>query len=164
MLASLKHSTIRLEYVLKFIPMSLNPIKQISFLQPIPLISQFVEISKGGKFLGGRTEIPFQVLLKPKQNRILYETYHGVFISIQYYLKCELKRPMLNKDIQKVVEFVVEYAPPPNIKPSLLSSSLLVGSGPATGGKPIKFVLTNDSLQNVKDVRQVIFQHSFETS
>lgn len=118
------------------------------------MISQFVEISKGDKFLSGRTEIPFQVLLKPKQNRTLYETYHGVFISIQYYLKCELKRPMLNKDIQRVVEFIVEYAPPAKL-PSPMGDSLLVGSGPATGGKPsaIKFVLTPDSLQNVKDVR-----------
>lgn len=52
-------------------------------MQPIALISQFMEVSKTGKFLGGRTEIPFEVSLKPKQYRTLYETYHGVFITIQ---------------------------------------------------------------------------------
>lgn len=46
-----------------------------------------MEISKNGKFLAGRTEIPFEVLLKPKSNRILYETYHGVFITVQVPLK-----------------------------------------------------------------------------
>ena len=68
---------------------------------------------------------------------------------LQYYLKCELKRPLLNKDIQKVVEFMVEIPPPPKA----IKIPVLIGSGPATGGKPIKFVLTPDSLQNVKDVR-----------
>ncbi|XP_017488869.1 PREDICTED: Down syndrome critical region protein 3 homolog [Rhagoletis zephyria] len=107
--------------------------------RPIPLISQYVEVARSGKFLGGRTEIPFEVLLKPKQGRTCYETYHGVFISIQYYLKCELKRPLLNKDIQKVVEFMVEIPPPPK----------------AIKIPPIKFVLTPDSLQNVKDKTRV---------
>ena len=49
----------------------------------MPLINQFVEITKNGKFLAGRTEIPFEVMLKPKTSRTLYETYHGVFITIQ---------------------------------------------------------------------------------
>lgn len=53
------------------------------FCQPIPLISQFVEISKGGKLPAGRTEIPFQVLLKAQPYQTLYESYHGVFITIQ---------------------------------------------------------------------------------
>ncbi|KAI7688412.1 hypothetical protein SSS_02150 [Sarcoptes scabiei] len=51
--------------------------------KPISLMNEFVEVSKGGKFPSGLTEIPFEVLLKPKNNRSLFETYHGVFITIQ---------------------------------------------------------------------------------
>lgn len=56
----------------------------------------------------GKTEIPFEAPLKPKPNRTLYETYHGVFINIQYFLKCDLKRSFLSKDVNKVAEFMVE--------------------------------------------------------
>ena len=31
----------------------------------------------------GKTEIPFEIPLKPKGNKTLYETYHGVFVNIQ---------------------------------------------------------------------------------
>lgn len=31
----------------------------------------------------GKTEIPFEIPLKPKGNRTLYETYHGVFVNVQ---------------------------------------------------------------------------------
>ena len=31
----------------------------------------------------GKTEIPFEIPLKPKGNRPLYETYHGVFVNVQ---------------------------------------------------------------------------------
>lgn len=53
------------------------------FFQPIHLINYTLEISKPGKLPSGKTEIPFEVPLKPKGNKILYETYHGVFINVQ---------------------------------------------------------------------------------
>ena len=31
----------------------------------------------------GKTELPFEIPLKPKGNKPLYETYHGVFVNIQ---------------------------------------------------------------------------------
>lgn len=65
-------------------------------------------------------------------------------------LKCELKRPMLNKDIQKVVEFMIENKP---VEQHIVQpNNGLIGSDPASGGKPIKFILNPESLQNVKDV------------
>ena len=42
-----------------------------------------VEIAKPGKLPSGKTEIPFEVPLKPKGNKTLYETFHGVFVNIQ---------------------------------------------------------------------------------
>ena len=57
----------------------------------------------------GVTEIPFEIPLIPKKNRVLYETYHGVFINIQYKLKCDVKRSFLAKGVMKETDFVVEY-------------------------------------------------------
>ncbi|CAG2163840.1 unnamed protein product [Oppiella nova] len=106
-------------------------------VKPVPLISYGVEIARSGKLPVGKTEIPFEMPLRPKTNRCLYETYHGVFITIQYLIKCEVKRPMLNKDLQKVVEFIVEYRKPPELKPLI--------------DKSVHFLITPESLQNVKD-------------
>lgn len=40
-------------------------------------------MAKPGKFLPGKTEIPFEFPLKAKGSRKLFETYHGVFVNIQ---------------------------------------------------------------------------------
>lgn len=48
---------------------------------------------------------------------------------------------MLNKDLQKVVEFIVEYRRPQEMK-TLVEKS-------------VNFVITPESLQNVKDVSQL---------
>ena len=55
----------------------------LTFLQPIQLLNYTLEMAKPGKFPNGKTEIPFEVPLKPKANKTLYETYHGVFVNIQ---------------------------------------------------------------------------------
>jgi hypothetical protein len=50
-----------------------------------------------------------------------------------------MKRPMLNKDLQKIVEFIVEYRKNPiELKP--------------LQEKSVNFLITPESLQNVKDV------------
>lgn len=77
-------------------------------VKPIQLVSCVLEIASPGKMPVGKTEIPFEAPLKPKANRTLYETYHGIFIAIQYFLKCDLKRSFLSKDVNKVAEFMVE--------------------------------------------------------
>ncbi|XP_042900290.1 vacuolar protein sorting-associated protein 26C isoform X2 [Parasteatoda tepidariorum] len=105
-----------------------------SSAKPVLLTNCVLEIAKPGKFPAGRTELPFEIPLKPRTNRTLYETYHGVFISIQYYLKCEMKRSLLNKDLQKVLEFIVEY------KEQKADSKAV----------PVNFNITPESLQNVK--------------
>lgn len=52
-------------------------------LQPIQLISSNIEVAKAGKVPAGKTEIPFEFPLNTKGNKVLYETYHGVFVNIQ---------------------------------------------------------------------------------
>ena len=42
-----------------------------------------LDIAKPGRLPSGKTEIPFEVPLKPKAGKTLYETYHGVFVNIQ---------------------------------------------------------------------------------
>lgn len=67
-----------------------------------------LEIARPGRFPGGVTEIPFEAPVRPLLNKVLYESYHGVFINIQYILKAVIKRNFLNKDIHKSLEFVIE--------------------------------------------------------
>lgn len=76
--------------------------------QPVQLMSCSLEIARAGRFSGGVTEIPFEAPVTPLLNRVLYESYHGVFINVQYLLKVVLKRNFLNKDVHKSLEFVVE--------------------------------------------------------
>ncbi|XP_071387857.1 vacuolar protein sorting-associated protein 26C isoform X2 [Centroberyx affinis] len=52
-------------------------------VKPIQLISSNIEVAKAGKVPGGKTEIPFEFPLLTKGNKVLYETYHGVFVNIQ---------------------------------------------------------------------------------
>ena len=51
--------------------------------QPIQLVGLAMDVAKPGKIPAGKTEIPFEVPLQPKLNKVLYETYHGVFVNIQ---------------------------------------------------------------------------------
>jgi len=57
-------------------------------VQPIQLLNYNVELAKPGRFPSGMTEIPFEMPLRAKSNRQLYETYHGVFVNIQVFVYC----------------------------------------------------------------------------
>ncbi|XP_044762605.1 vacuolar protein sorting-associated protein 26C isoform X2 [Coccinella septempunctata] len=77
-------------------------------VKPIILVNSTCEISSGSRIPAGITQIPFQIPLKAKTNRTLYETYHGVYVNICYTLRCDMKRSFLSKDIQKTQEFLVQ--------------------------------------------------------
>ena len=103
-------------------------------LKPIQLVQYSLELAKPGKIPHGGMEIPFEMPLKPKgSSKKLFETYHGVFINIMYTLKADMKRSLLNKDLQKVSEFIVEYT-----------------AGEKIEVKPVEFVSSPESLENVK--------------
>ncbi|XP_076264082.1 vacuolar protein sorting-associated protein 26C isoform X2 [Rhynchophorus ferrugineus] len=78
-------------------------------VKPIQLVNVVCDVCGQGKLPSGVTEIPFEIPLKPKPNRALYETYHGVYVNISYSLRCDMKRPFLNKDLQKCQQFLVHY-------------------------------------------------------
>ncbi|KAG7173460.1 Vacuolar protein sorting-associated protein 26C-like, partial [Homarus americanus] len=55
---------------------------------PISIINQSVEVVKSGKIPTGQTEIPFEIPLVPRSSsKVLYETYHGVYVTVQYSLR-----------------------------------------------------------------------------
>ena len=103
-------------------------------LKPINLINYTLEIAKAGKLPSGTTEIPFEMPLRAKTGKKLYETYHGVFVNVMYTLRADMKRPLLNKDMQKVSEFIVEY-----------------GEGEKVEDKEVSFRVSPQSLENVKN-------------
>lgn len=82
-------------------------------VKPIQLLNTNIEILAPGKQLSyGITEIPFEFpLVCSKEPKKLYETYHGVFVNITYFLKCDIKRNFLAKDVQKTHQFMVQYKP-----------------------------------------------------
>jgi hypothetical protein len=102
-------------------------------IKPVQLLYYSVTIAESGDVPDGVTELPFEFLLEPLQGQQLYDTYHGVFVNIQYSLRCDMKRGILAKDVQKTLEFIVEV-PAPQV-PS---------------GNPVPFTITPDSLENVK--------------
>ncbi|KAM8976836.1 vacuolar protein sorting-associated protein 26C [Pelodytes ibericus] len=104
-------------------------------VKPIQIISNTVEMVKPGKLPSGKTEIPFEFPLVMKGNKALYETYHGVFVNIQYTLRCDMKRSLLAKDLTKTCEFIIHSLPQ---KAKQTPS-------------PVDFTITPDTLQNVKE-------------
>ncbi|XP_014662147.1 PREDICTED: Down syndrome critical region protein 3-like [Priapulus caudatus] len=112
-------------------------------LKPIQILHCTLELAKPGKFPSGDTEIPFEFPLRPKTNKTLYETYHGVFVNIQYVLRCEMKRPLLAKDLLKTCEFIVEYRDDDD------STAAAAAAQQQQQGAPLSFTITPESLRNV---------------
>jgi len=106
-------------------------------LKPIELVSFSLEVQKAAKLPDGTTEIPFEFPLKAKPGQTLYETYHGVFVNIQYTLRCDMKRSAFSKDLNKTIEFIVEAQRAP------------------LGGKPVDFTISPSSLENLRDRQKV---------
>lgn len=78
-------------------------------VKPIQLLNYSVDLAKPGKFEDGETEIPFEFKLDAlTSTQPLYETYHGVFVNIQYMIKVDMPRPLLAKNLTKTLEFIVE--------------------------------------------------------
>jgi hypothetical protein len=106
-------------------------------LKPIQLVNYSLEIRKQEKLPAGRTEIPFEFPLKARPGCTLYETYHGVYVNIQYTLRADMKRSTFSKDMTKTTEFLVEY------------------TGKAEEGKQVDFSVSPESLSNVKSSTRI---------
>lgn len=100
----------------------------------IQLVEFTQELVKPGRLTPGVSQIPFKIPIDSYLDRsTLYETYHGVFITIQYCVKCRIKRPIWARDIFELTEFFLEYDANPIGAPQLIR-------------QPIKFDITPESL------------------
>lgn len=81
--------------------------------KPMTIFSHSIELLAPGKINIGVSEVEFEFLLEARRGseHELYEAYSGVFISINYFIKCDLKRKFLAKDSQGKVQFFVQNKP-----------------------------------------------------
>jgi hypothetical protein len=101
------------------------------------LVQYTLDVAPSGKIPSGKTEIPFELSLKPRGSKSLYETYHGVFVNIQYLIRCDIKRSFLAKDVSKSLEFIVEDKPSTKMEKE--------------HSKIVFFKIMPESLQNTRD-------------
>eukprot|EP00164_Ancoracysta_twista_P016024 GFYU01026717.1.p1 GENE.GFYU01026717.1~~GFYU01026717.1.p1 ORF type:complete len:299 (-),score=51.96 GFYU01026717.1:217-1113(-) len=106
-----------------------------SSMKPTTLMTYNIEVSPPGKLPGGTTELPFEFKLVGIEGQNLVETYHGVFINIQYMLTCDIQRPMLAKNLKKGLEFIMQVS-------DKEAKDLPVS--------PVPFTIVPSSLENVK--------------
>uniref|UniRef100_U5EY14 Vacuolar protein sorting-associated protein 26C n=1 Tax=Corethrella appendiculata TaxID=1370023 RepID=U5EY14_9DIPT len=106
-------------------------------VKPIQLLNSQIDLMPSGKLPQGISELTFEFPLNvsTKDSKILYETYHGVFVNITYLLKCDIKRSFLAKSVQKTQQFIIQL--------------------PKTIGKinPINFSISPETLQKTAKER-----------
>ncbi|XP_063708612.1 vacuolar protein sorting-associated protein 26C [Culicoides brevitarsis] len=107
-------------------------------VKPIQLLNSQQELMPPGKLTQGTTEYEFEFQLNcVKEPRVLYETYHGVFVNIVYMLKAEIRRSFLSKPVTKQQQFIIQYAP----------------KSIETPPKPISFSISPETLQKAAKER-----------
>jgi len=79
-----------------------------SSLKPLLLIDKTLHVLKSGSLGPGTHKFPFQFKLRASQGMQLYDTYHGVYINVQYTINAVMKRGMMQKELSKDMEFYVE--------------------------------------------------------
>ncbi|KAJ4462863.1 Down syndrome critical region protein 3 (DSCR3) [Paratrimastix pyriformis] len=80
----------------------------ITAKDPIVILQLAMEIAPAGRFPDGITELPFEFpLTPPSDDSSLFETYHGVYVNIQYVLSSTLGRGRLAKPLNAGVEFII---------------------------------------------------------
>ena len=104
-----------------------------SSIKPVQLLMHSAELQPPGKLPDGGVDFDFEIELKPALGEKLLESYHGVFINIQYVITVEVRRGMLNKNLKRSIEFIIE-APEP--KPPKINSA--------------PFSIVPESLENVR--------------
>lgn len=94
-------------------------------IKPLQLLNSTLQLAPAGKLLQGFNELAFEFPLKCiKEPKTLYETYHGIFINVNYMIKCDIKRSFLAKSVQKAQQFVIQYKPSDSIPASEVNFSI----------------------------------------
>ncbi len=106
---------------------------------PLSLLNVVIQVAKEDKLPNGTTELPFEFNLAADKGAKLFETYHGVYVNIQYTIDVELKRSF-KSDLKAKTEFLVQIPPEASKKKP----------------KPpvfVPFEITPESLENLKGSR-----------
>ena len=104
-----------------------------SSIKPVQLLLFQKELSGGGKIGPDAVDFEFEIPLQPVAGEKLHESYHGVFVNLQYVITVEVRRGMLAKNLKRSIEFIVE-APEPK----------------APKETPAPFSIVPESLENVR--------------
>ena len=66
----------------------------------------------------GVTELPFEFRLEPLSGQQLQETYHGIYVNVQYLITVDLTGSLLGRNLQEVLLFFVECPNTAKLVPS----------------------------------------------
>lgn len=101
--------------------------------RPNHILRQEVTVTPPGKCNDGVTEFPFDFPVQPLPGQQLFESYHGVYVSIIYNISALCERGVMKKSLTRDTEFLVE-----------MPTRVQVGDP-----TPISFQITPASLENV---------------
>ena len=79
-----------------------------SSIKPVQLLDFTTEVQGPAKLPDGVSEFAFEFPLSPIKGEKLHETYHGVFVNVQYTITVSAKRGMMSKDLKRTLEFIME--------------------------------------------------------
>jgi hypothetical protein len=82
---------------------------------PLDLVYFHIPVAAPGKVSFGITKIPFEFELAGIDGQPLFETYHGVYVSVKYEITCNCVRGIMKSNLAKTVEFIVEVPVCPEV-------------------------------------------------
>ncbi|KAJ0407924.1 hypothetical protein P43SY_009211 [Pythium insidiosum] len=100
---------------------------------PLDLVYFHIPVAPAGKVPLGISKFPFEFELAGIDGHPLFETYHGVYVSVKYEITCNCVRGIMKSNLQKTVEFIVEVP----LRDPLHDA-------------PEDFTITPESLENVR--------------
>mmetsp|Transcript_16388 Transcript_16388/g.33738 ORF Transcript_16388/g.33738 Transcript_16388/m.33738 type:complete len:306 (-) Transcript_16388:94-1011(-) len=77
-------------------------------VKPRRLMEQDFTLVEPGKMDMGTTKIPFSFVVKGLNKNVLLETYHGAYISVNYFIAAKIERGVMKRGLEKEMEFIVE--------------------------------------------------------
>jgi hypothetical protein len=75
---------------------------------PLEVVYFHLPVAPPGKVPLGISKFPFEFALQGNDQQRLFETYHGVYISVTYEIVCDCVRGILKNNLHKTLEFIVE--------------------------------------------------------
>jgi hypothetical protein len=77
-------------------------------VQPLDIVQFHIPIASAGKIPLGITKFPFEFQLQGIDGQSLFETYHGVYVSVKYEITCNCVRGLMKNNLHQTMEFIVE--------------------------------------------------------